>query len=133
MWSALSDERRGLLFTIAAGLASAVIIGSESRGLATIFYSLRFETSLFISSSDSQDYSGGILPLFHTGYSTTSFGTRLCYIYFARIPRKTPSQQFIGVFTASLPRNGRPMFPRYASAGICLVTRCLAMDMARTT
>jgi hypothetical protein len=32
MWGALSDERTGLSFTIAAGLASAVILGSESRG-----------------------------------------------------------------------------------------------------
>jgi hypothetical protein len=32
MWGALSDGRMGLSFTIAAGLASAVILGSESRG-----------------------------------------------------------------------------------------------------
>jgi hypothetical protein len=33
MWSAFSDERTGLSFTIAAGLASTVIFGSESRGI----------------------------------------------------------------------------------------------------
>jgi hypothetical protein len=32
MWGALSDERTGLSFTIAAGLASAVILGSASLG-----------------------------------------------------------------------------------------------------
>jgi hypothetical protein len=32
MWGALSDERTGVSFTTAAGLASAVILGSESRG-----------------------------------------------------------------------------------------------------
>jgi hypothetical protein len=32
MWGALCEERMCLLFTIAAGLASAVILGSESRG-----------------------------------------------------------------------------------------------------
>jgi hypothetical protein len=32
MWGALSDERMGLSFTIAAGLVSAFILGSESRG-----------------------------------------------------------------------------------------------------
>jgi hypothetical protein len=32
MWGALSDERTGLSFTIAAALASAVILGSESLG-----------------------------------------------------------------------------------------------------
>jgi hypothetical protein len=41
-------------------LASAVILGSESRGLATTFYCLRFETSLFVASYDSQGYDGGI-------------------------------------------------------------------------
>jgi hypothetical protein len=33
MWGALSEERTGLPFTIAAGLASAVILGSKSRGI----------------------------------------------------------------------------------------------------
>jgi hypothetical protein len=32
MWSILSDERTVLPFTIAAGFASAVILGSESSG-----------------------------------------------------------------------------------------------------
>jgi hypothetical protein len=33
MWGALTDERTGLSFTIAAGLASAVILGSECHGI----------------------------------------------------------------------------------------------------
>jgi hypothetical protein len=33
MWGALSDERTVLSFPIAAGLASAIIFGSESRGI----------------------------------------------------------------------------------------------------
>jgi hypothetical protein len=37
-------------------------------GLATIFYCLRFETSLFVTSYDSQGYGGGIQPCLHTGY-----------------------------------------------------------------
>jgi hypothetical protein len=32
MWDTLSDERISLSFTVAAGLASAVILLSESRG-----------------------------------------------------------------------------------------------------
>jgi hypothetical protein len=32
MWGALSDDRTGLSYTISAGLASAVILGSESHG-----------------------------------------------------------------------------------------------------
>jgi hypothetical protein len=42
--------------------SSAVIFRSESRELVTIFYSLRFETSLIVASCDSQGYSGGIRP-----------------------------------------------------------------------
>jgi hypothetical protein len=47
-------------------LASAVILGSESLGLVTIFYCLRFETSLFVASYDSQGYGGGSQPCLHT-------------------------------------------------------------------
>jgi hypothetical protein len=32
MWGVLSDERMVLSFTVVAGFASAVILGSESRG-----------------------------------------------------------------------------------------------------
>jgi hypothetical protein len=34
----------------------------------TIFYCLRFETSLFVASYDSQGYGGGIRSCLHTGY-----------------------------------------------------------------
>jgi hypothetical protein len=47
--------------------------GSSSVGLATIFYCLRFETSLFVASCDSQGYGGGIRPLLHTGYSRINY------------------------------------------------------------
>jgi hypothetical protein len=36
-------------------------------GLVTIIYCLRFETSLFVASYDSQGYGGGIRPRLHTG------------------------------------------------------------------
>jgi hypothetical protein len=34
--------------------------------LVIIFYCLRFETSLFVASYDSQGYGGGIRPILHT-------------------------------------------------------------------
>jgi hypothetical protein len=49
-------------------LASIDIFGSESRELVITFYCLRFETSLFVASYDSQGYSGGIGPRLHTAY-----------------------------------------------------------------
>jgi hypothetical protein len=47
-------------------------------GLATIFYCLRLETSLFVASYDWQGYGGGIRPRLHTGWDliliwTTSY------------------------------------------------------------
>jgi hypothetical protein len=41
--------------------------GPSPLGLATVFYCLRFETSLFVASYDSQGHGGGILSHLHTG------------------------------------------------------------------
>jgi hypothetical protein len=68
MWSALSDERTGLSFTVAAGPHQHSFSGPSPLGLATIFYCLRFETSLFIASYDSQGYGECIRPRLHTLY-----------------------------------------------------------------
>jgi hypothetical protein len=51
-------------------LASAAILGSEFVGLVTIFYCLRFETSHFVVSYDTQGYGGGIRPRLHTGLTS---------------------------------------------------------------
>jgi hypothetical protein len=48
-------------------LASAVIFGSESRRTLAKFYCLRFDTSLFVASYDSQGHGGGIRLRLHTG------------------------------------------------------------------
>jgi hypothetical protein len=47
-------------------LAIVVILGRSPVGLATIFYCLRFEISLFFASQDSQGNSGGIRPRLRT-------------------------------------------------------------------
>jgi hypothetical protein len=41
-------------------------------GLVTIIYCLRFETSLFVGSYDSQGYGGSIRPRLHVGLLTAS-------------------------------------------------------------
>jgi hypothetical protein len=41
--------------------------GSSPLGLATVFYSLRIQTSLFVASYDSQGHGGGIRPRLYTG------------------------------------------------------------------
>jgi hypothetical protein len=42
-------------------------LGPSPVGLVAIFYCLRFETSLFVASYDSQGHGGGIRPRLHTG------------------------------------------------------------------
>jgi hypothetical protein len=58
VWGSLSDGRTGLSFTIAA----QSFLGPSPVGLVIIFYCLRFETSLFVVSYDSQGY-GAALPI----------------------------------------------------------------------
>jgi hypothetical protein len=41
--------------------------GPSPLGLEPVFYCLRFETSLFVASYDSQGHGGGIRPRLHTG------------------------------------------------------------------
>jgi hypothetical protein len=41
--------------------------GPSPVGLVALFYCLRFETSLFVASYDSQGHGGGIRPRLHTG------------------------------------------------------------------
>jgi hypothetical protein len=41
--------------------------GPSPLGLATVLYCLRFETSFFVASYDSQGHGGGIRPRLHTG------------------------------------------------------------------
>jgi hypothetical protein len=50
-------------------------LGPSPVGLMAIFYCLRFETSLFVASYDSQGHGGGIRSRLHTGLSQQFF----CY------------------------------------------------------
>jgi hypothetical protein len=63
---------RVCLLYMLLGLPNAVFLGSESLVLATIFYCLRFETSHFVASYDSQGHGGSIRPRLHTGLSQLS-------------------------------------------------------------
>jgi hypothetical protein len=65
LWDALSDERTGLTFIYA--LPAQSFFGPSPLGLATIFYCLTFETSLFVASYDLQGHGGGIRSRLHTG------------------------------------------------------------------
>jgi hypothetical protein len=83
--------------------------GPSPMGLATIFYCLRFETSLFVASYDSQGYDGRIQLRLHTGVN-------LLITPVHEPSRKHCFQQYLyccmpiryrgKVFTEPLPRNG---------------------------
>jgi hypothetical protein len=61
--------------------------GPSPLGLATMFYCLRFETSLFVISYDSQVYGGGIRPRLHTGIFDCILIWFFCYMAY-QYPRK---------------------------------------------
>jgi hypothetical protein len=60
--------------------------GPSPLGLATVFYCLRFETSIFVTSYDSQGHGGGIRPRLHTG------GTVTVYLSLSLMLRPTVTQ-----------------------------------------
>jgi hypothetical protein len=70
-------------------LASAVFLGPSPLGLATVFYCLRFETSLFVASYDSQGHGGGIRPRLHTGLKSKSKLEQSRALAYCRQPAST--------------------------------------------
>jgi hypothetical protein len=69
LWGALSDERTGLSVVYAAGPCQRSLsqVGVPSYSRPYVIYSLRFETTLFVASYDSQSHGGGIRPRLYTG------------------------------------------------------------------
>jgi hypothetical protein len=113
--------------------------GPSPLGLATIFYCLRFETSLFVASYDSQGYVGGVKPRFQTVRSPSyrlslyGLGTDLQKTNIARQNSwrgQYRKHNFLycceGMITMMIPGNRGPI-SCLCVAGMCLATRCLAM------
>jgi hypothetical protein len=73
-----------------------IFSGPTPMGLVAIIYCLRFETSLFVASYDSQGYGGDIRPLLHTG--GIEFTNQLPFYNFKRTeyraPRRTVNSRF---------------------------------------
>jgi hypothetical protein len=84
----------------------------------TIFYRLRFETSLFVASYDSQGHGGGIRTRLHTGV-VTDCPNFLPYNYFCT--DRTENTVFnINSIVAC----------EFVVRGTCLPSRCLAMHVS---
>jgi hypothetical protein len=68
-WCGSHSLTRGrvCLLQLLLALASAVILGTKPLGNTYLINCLRFETSHFVASYDSQGHDGGIRPCLHTG------------------------------------------------------------------
>jgi hypothetical protein len=71
-WGALSDERTAVFFICCWPSPAKSLSGPSSVTLVTIFYCLRFETSLSVASYASRGYGGSIRPRLHTGLRNNS-------------------------------------------------------------
>jgi hypothetical protein len=60
-------EDESVVYSFCWHLPAQSFLGPSPVGLATLFYCLRFETSLFVASYGSQGYCGGIWPRLHMG------------------------------------------------------------------
>jgi hypothetical protein len=76
MWGALSDKRTGLLFTIAAALASALTLGSESHRTRDHILLSQIQDFIFVASYDLQGYAGCIWPRLHAGLTDTILNSK---------------------------------------------------------
>jgi hypothetical protein len=90
--------------------------GPSPLGLATIFYCLRFETSFFVASYDSQGHGGGIRPRLHTGYWTLApFVFKITSLH---EPHGKHLSHYCGcIFSAALPGNRLPISPCFTRPG----------------
>jgi hypothetical protein len=70
-------------------LPAQSFFGPSPSGLATIFYCLTFETSLFVASYDSQCHGGGIRSCVHTGISLM----KPCYTVWKLDPMGRPDKE----------------------------------------
>jgi hypothetical protein len=111
---------RVCLLYVPLALASAVFSGPSPLGLAIVFYCLRFETSPFVASYDSQGHGGGIRPRLHTGPMLHA-KTGLRYIGSTQTTQKTQSYCCLAQTTQKT-SHVIAISPVHWRAGCCLAT-----------
>jgi hypothetical protein len=80
----LWQEDRSVFYICCWPLPVQSFSGPSPSVLATIFYCLRFETSLFVASYDSQGHGAGVQPRLHTGTPSSNHTLSLSYMVAAR-------------------------------------------------
>jgi hypothetical protein len=122
----------GSVFYICWPLPEQSFFGPSPLGLATIFYSHRFETSLFVASYDSQGHGGGIRSLLHTtGLLMQSRGGHIenirCPVLDICEPHRKHLFLYCCVYSAFHSNGCYPIVVCvFVVTGMCLPTRCPA-------
>jgi hypothetical protein len=96
-WCGALSQTRGPVCRLQLLLSSPdqSFSGPSPMGLVSILYCLRFETSLFVASYDSQGYGGNIPPRLHTGSSLSNPGSLLPLQMLVRLHRRHQVEQFL--------------------------------------
>jgi hypothetical protein len=81
IWGALSDESGSVVCNCYWPSPAQSFSGPSPVGLLALFYYLRFETSLFVASYDSQGHGGCSQPRLHTGSSQQQSDTLQLFNY----------------------------------------------------
>jgi hypothetical protein len=120
-------EDGSVVYNCCWSLPAQSLPGPSPMGLATIFYCLRFETSLTVASYDSQGYGGAIRPRLHTG---SMWKISHCSLY--RLARIHWNQRKLFVVTKTCLLKRRLLSNRGSTLDCvtsrkCLPKRCLAM------
>jgi hypothetical protein len=103
-------------------------------GLATIFYCLTFETSLFVASYDSQGHGGGIRSRLHTGMNWTILCSLLITSLHGPYRKHTVSTVVANccIIKNLLPTNENVFTELLSRNGRCLHSHCLATGLHTT-
>jgi hypothetical protein len=87
-------EEGSVFFICCWPLPAQSFSGPSPLGLAIIFYCLRFKSSHFVASYDSQGHGGGIRPRLHTGSTQPTWPSVSLYNASARTTQKTQPTLF---------------------------------------
>jgi hypothetical protein len=119
VWRCLWRENGSVIYSCCWPSTAQYFSGTSPVGLVTIFYCLRFETSLFVASCDSQGYGGVIRPRLHTQLILLALDFR--YLASGQPQEETP-------FPSLWQNNISIVVCVFVAAGAYSLSRCLAIN-----